>query len=73
MTTKTRIFRAAKGTGRIYFSMRCDTAQDSSLSWAARGMLAYFLSLKDGWELTIKDLQQKCGRAWEPPPPCLIG
>ncbi len=62
MTTKTRIFRAAKGTGRIYFSMRCDTAQDSSLSWPARGMLAYFLSLKDGWELTIKDLQQKCGR-----------
>lgn len=62
MATKARIFRAPKGKDRLYFSMRCDTAQDKALSWEARGMLAYFLSLRDGWELTVDDLMQQCGR-----------
>lgn len=45
-----------------YFSMARSSAQDSNLSWEARGMLAYFLSKPDDWQVRVADLQQKCGR-----------
>lgn len=62
MGTKARIFRAPKGVDRPYFSMRRETAQDQTLTWEARGMLSFFLSLQDGFEITIDDLMQQCGR-----------
>lgn len=45
-----------------YFIMARSTAQDRNLSFAARGMLTYLLSKPDGWRISIKDLQQGCGR-----------
>ena len=47
---------------QAYFLMARTTAQDSNLSWAARGMLVYLLSKPDDWRVNIKDLQQGCGR-----------
>lgn len=38
------------------------TAQDETLSFAARGMLAYLLSKPSDWQVQIDDLQQECGR-----------
>lgn len=32
---------------------------DTRLSWAARGMLAYLLSRPDNWQVRIKDLQRR--------------
>ncbi len=32
---------------------------DTRLSWAARGMLAYLLSRPDNWEVRVKDLQRR--------------
>ena len=39
-----------------YFRMNNDAIQDPGLSWAARGLLAYFLSLPPAWELHLRDL-----------------
>ncbi|KKM16497.1 hypothetical protein LCGC14_1685170 [marine sediment metagenome] len=57
-----RIFRAETQTEKFYFTTRRMTAQDSDLSWEARGMLWYLLSKPIDWEVRIKDLQQQCGR-----------
>jgi hypothetical protein len=37
-------------------------AQDRSMTWEARGMLAYLLSKPDDWRVTPADLEQQCGR-----------
>ena len=42
-----------------YFKMHNVTAQDSSLSWAARGMLAYLLSKSEGWKPSLTDLARQ--------------
>lgn len=63
MTDKTiRTIRAPHGKDRPYFSMSRAAAQDETLSWEARGMLAYLLSKPDDWEVRPADLQQQCGR-----------
>lgn len=43
-----------------YFCMQRATAQDDSLSWEARGVIAYILSKPDNWEIQVKDLEQGC-------------
>lgn len=45
-----------------YFLMARCTAQDTSLSWAARGVLAYLLSKPDDWTIKVSDLEQNCRR-----------
>ena len=45
-----------------YFLMARSTAQDTSLSWAARGVLAYLLSKPDDWIIKTRDLEQQCKR-----------
>lgn len=45
-----------------YFIMNRHTAQDKELSFEARGMIAYILSKKDGWEMQVHDLKQKCAK-----------
>lgn len=57
----TTIVRAAHDD-QPYFLMNRATAQDESLSFAARGMLAYLLSKPDHWQVKVTDLQQNCGR-----------
>ena len=39
-----------------YFQMNNEAIQDPSLSWAARGLLAYLLSLPEKWEPHMRDL-----------------
>jgi len=39
-----------------YFRMNNKAIQNPNLSWAARGLLAYFLSLPEKWELHLRDL-----------------
>jgi hypothetical protein len=38
--------------------------QDPGLSWAAKGLLAYLLSLPETWEVRLRDLflRSSCGR-----------
>ena len=39
-----------------FFQMNNEPIQDCSLSWAARGLLAYLISLPDNWEVHLRDL-----------------
>jgi len=39
-----------------FFQMNNEAIQDPSLSWAAKGLLAYLLSLPDGWEVHLTEL-----------------
>lgn len=59
-----RIFRAPHDSENPYFLMRRDTAQDSRLSFEARGLLAYLLSKPGDWVITRADLMREgnCGR-----------
>lgn len=61
---KVRIFRAPRDAQNPYFMMRRDTAQDETISYEARGMLAYLLSKPGDWELRRGDLMRagSCGR-----------
>jgi len=62
MTDDVKTIRAPRTKDRPYFSMARATAQDNTLTWEARGVLAYLLSKPDDWQVMIKDLQQNCGR-----------
>jgi DNA-binding MarR family transcriptional regulator len=39
-----------------FFQMNNAPAQDPGLSWAAKGLLAYLLSLPETWEVHLRDL-----------------
>ena len=39
-----------------FFQMNNKAIQDPSLSWAARGLLAYLLSMPEKWEPHLRDL-----------------
>ena len=39
-----------------FFQMNNTPVRDPGLSWAARGLLAYFLSLPEAWEVHLRDL-----------------
>jgi hypothetical protein len=47
-----------------FFQMNNAPVQDPGLSWAAKGLLAYLLSLPEIWEVHLKDLFSRsiCGR-----------
>lgn len=63
MNKKTYIQRAKHGKDNPYFMMLRATAQDKTLSYEARGLLAYLLSKPDHWRVEIHDLLlEKCGR-----------
>lgn len=57
------IRRATHAHDNPYFQMARATAQDRSLSFEARGALAYLLSKPDNWRVQPSDLQQTCGKA----------
>ena len=60
MTAKARtIFRVQHGKDNPYFMMRRRTAQDSCLSFDARGVMAYLLSKPDNWEVNREDLMNE--------------
>lgn len=54
------IYRADHGKQNPYFMFRRETAQDRSLSFEARGMLAYLMSQPDNWVIKTRDLEQGC-------------
>jgi hypothetical protein len=39
-----------------FFQMNNAPVQDSGLSWAAKGLLAYFLSMPEVWKVHLRDL-----------------
>lgn len=61
--TEIYIYRAPKDKENPYFLFRRDTAQDESLTFEARGVLAYLLSKPDDWKLQPKDLEQQCKKS----------
>lgn len=64
MSSKQRhIHRATRSDENPYFQFRRDTAQDRSLTFEARGVLAYILSKPDDWEVQPSDLEQNCGKS----------
>lgn len=64
MTRQQTIIRAPRGKDCPYFAVRRGTAQDSRLSFEARGALIYFLSKPDDWEIQLQDIMREghCGR-----------
>lgn len=64
MSEKTRIIRAPRDSSNPYFMARRLTAQDSRLSFEARGVLMYLLSKHDDWQIQLGDLMREgaCGR-----------
>lgn len=64
MSNKPRhIHRATRSDENPYFQFRRDTAQDRTLTFEARGVLAYILSKPDDWEVQPSDLEQNCGKS----------
>lgn len=63
MTTDKRqsIFRADHSKQNPYFQMLRTTAQDSTLSFEARGVIAYLLSQDAKWEINKSDLMKRGG------------
>jgi hypothetical protein len=57
MSSKTYIKRSKHDKANPYFMLRRDTAQNRTLSFEARGMLAYLLSVT---ETSYDDLLQNC-------------
>jgi hypothetical protein len=53
------IIRARHDRSDPYFRFRRATAQDSQLSWAARGLLAYLFSKPDNWEVSPAALMKE--------------
>ena len=39
-----------------FFQMNNEPVQDPSLSWKAKGLLSYFMSLPETWEVHLRDL-----------------
>jgi len=61
--SKNTIIRAPHDTENPYFMIARDTAQDRSLSYEARGLLAYLLSKPADWKIIVADIETKhCGR-----------
>jgi hypothetical protein len=51
-------YRTRHGKDRPYFALRQETAQDKTISFEARGMLAYLLSKPDNWKVHLTDLMR---------------
>ena len=52
------IIRSPKNKDNPYTMTLRETAQDSELSWEARGILWYLLSKPDTWEARVEDLER---------------
>jgi hypothetical protein len=50
------IYRTQRDSENPYFMLRRKTAQDTNLTWNARGILAYLFSKPDSWNPTLEDL-----------------
>jgi hypothetical protein len=61
MTKRQSIFRADHGKQNPYFQMLRTTAQDETLSFEARGVIAYLLSQDEKWEINKTDLMKRGG------------
>jgi hypothetical protein len=61
---QTTIIRAPRDKEHPYFSLRRKTAQDTQLSFEARGALTYLLSKPGDWDINEEDLMREgnCGR-----------
>lgn len=53
---KKKIFRSPKSTDHPFTRIDNSLLTDSSLSYAARGVMGYLLSKPDNWRLIKKDL-----------------
>ncbi|HEX3052228.1 MAG TPA: hypothetical protein VHP83_16330 [Aggregatilineaceae bacterium] len=62
MNGVTTIVRAPRDEEHPHYKGTRESAQNESLSWEARGVLAYLLSKPDDWEIVPRNLQQGCGR-----------
>lgn len=60
------LIRAIHNRDNPYFQMRRDTAQDSTLTWEARGVLSYLFSKSDDWELRAEDLIKQTEKSRKP-------
>ena len=55
----TTIVRVAKGKDRPYVMLDKRLAEDRSLSWKAKGLMAYMLSRPDDWQIRVTDLVRR--------------
>lgn len=62
MTEKVYIRRAKHSAENPYFLLLRALAQDRTISFEARGVMAYILSKPDDWKVQPTDLEQQCGR-----------
>ena len=49
-----------------FFQMDNEAIQDPSLSWAAKGLLAYLISLPDEWDVHLRDLFKRSADGRKP-------
>ncbi|HEX2907438.1 MAG TPA: hypothetical protein VHO69_11290 [Phototrophicaceae bacterium] len=56
------IIRCTRSSDIPYFMLSRALAQDRSLSFEARGVMAYLLSKPDDWRIQPSDLEQECGK-----------
>ncbi len=59
MSDRITVIRAPRDSTHAYFAISRALAQDSRLSFEARGVLAYLLSKPGDWEVRIPDLQRE--------------
>lgn len=61
---KKTIIRAPRNRDNPYFALRRKSAQDTRLSFEARGALSYLLSKPGDWDINLADLMREggCGR-----------
>lgn len=53
------IIRSAKNRQNPYTMIRKDSIQDPRLSWKGKGLIAYFLSLPDDWEIKRAHIEKQ--------------
>jgi hypothetical protein len=53
------VFRVIKNRDEPYVMVRKALAEDSSLSWAARGLMGYLLGKPDDWRVRFGDLMKQ--------------
>jgi DNA-binding MarR family transcriptional regulator len=54
-----RIYKIPKTNDKHYATILNETIRNNKLSWSARGLLVYILSLPETWEINIEDLIQR--------------
>ena len=59
MSDRITVIRAPRDSTHAYFAISRALAQDSRLTFEARGVLAYLLSKPGDWEIKVTDLQRE--------------